>query len=201
MPADAAESMPADAAESMPADAAESMPADAAESMPADAEHVHPASHFCITNSLISEMILTFTWSIRAMRLIRGTSVHRINHEAWINHDLPRADRLSSHTRTRRPELRLAPLPGQGGITYLVAVADLAEVLDDGAEGVLDLLELARRQPVDEMPPDVLHMIGRDPLDGGHAVGGQHGERAPLVALAVVPPDQAADLHSRDLVG
>ena len=32
-------------------------------------------------------------------------------------------------------------------------------------------------------------------------LGGQHGERAPLVALAVVAPDQAAVLHPRDLVG
>jgi GNAT superfamily N-acetyltransferase len=82
----------------------------------------------------------------------------------------------------------------------LVAVADFAEVIDHGAERLPDLLELAWRQPVDEMAADVLHVIRRDPLDRVHAVGGQHGERAALVALAFVPPDEPAALHPGDLV-
>src|SRR5215467_5102284 len=62
--------------------------------------------------------------------------------------------------------------PGAGGVpagglqrdrppdvrAVLVAVADLAEVLDDGAERVLDLLELTRGEAVDEVPPYVLHV-------------------------------------------
>src|SRR5437660_12443258 len=48
--------------------------------------------------------------------------------------------------------------------TYLVAVADLAEIFDDGAEGGPDLVELAWRQAVDEMPPYVLDVARRHPL-------------------------------------
>src|SRR6185437_2459387 len=95
-----------------------------------------------------------------------------------------------------RPARRL-----RRGRLLLVAVADLAEVLDDRAERVLDLLELTRGQAVDEVPPHVLHVVRGDPLDGRDALAGEHGERAPLVALALVAPDQAAIFHPRDLMG
>ncbi len=45
------------------------------------------------------------------------------------------------------------------------------------------------------------HVVRRDLLDGRRAVGGEHRERAALVALAVLPADQALGLHPVDLVG
>jgi hypothetical protein len=60
---------------------------------------------------------------------------------------------------------------------------------------------LAQGQPVNEVPPHAFHVPRRDPLDGGHAVLGQHRPRAALVTLALLAPHQVARLHAGDLVG
>ena len=86
------------------------------------------------------------------------------------------------------------------GSLTTVAVADFAEVVDDGGEGLGDLLELARRQPVNEMAADVFHVVWCDPPNGRHAFVGQHGEGAALIALAVIPADETAAFHPRYLV-
>jgi len=53
--------------------------------------------------SLTSTIIVTFPWLIRAWWWIRGSIVHRINHEAPINHDLLRTVYLTQHVLTKRP--------------------------------------------------------------------------------------------------
>ncbi len=84
----------------------------------------------------------------------------------------------------RCPGRRLLPRAGS------VAVADLVQIVDDRLEGGPDLLQLVRRQLVNEVAADTVHVVRCDPLDDLESGLGQHGERGPLIARESPPPDR-----------
>src|SRR3954469_18000792 len=66
------------------------------------------------------------------------------------------------------------------------------------SEGGSQLLELAPRQPIDEMPADAVDMIGSGPFEHTQPAIGDHRVGAAPVILALVPshmpgPHQAVD--------
>ena len=82
-----------------------------------------------------------------------------------------------------------------------IAVADLAEVVDDLGVAVLQRAQLAVIEQADEVPADAVHVVRGHLLDRGQPRVGQHREQPALVARAGVAPHQPAALHAGDLVG